>query len=551
PEDSPQASKAEIAKIKKWYSDKFINIKPVPAKAKLTRLSTEYYRNSIRTLLGFDLTVNIAGTPETVVENSLILKIMPPDPPGSNGFSNDTAQAPITETLWEKYHFIANSAVEELFSSKRKTQLVSYTGLINNQLSKQNVNSLITKFTIKAFKTNSCKEHVSNSLKRITADLKQGISLEESTKKELKTILVSPQFLYYGKYNNEKKGLQTVDQFAMAQRLSYFLWATIPDEELLTLASKGQLNSTSTLLKQVDRMLDDKRSKVFTELFAREWLALDEMKKSSLKWPLVHARYYQPIRFVDYLIRENRPIMEIIDSKITFANQHLKKFYAKQDAAKIDRLTKAKGVEVITQEHNKIRLDNSPNRGGILTMPGILSMYSGKKRTSPILRGVWILERILGDELGEVPMDVPVIEKRKPSEKRTFRQIFEEHQNAKSCAVCHHKIDPIGFGLENYDHDGQFRLSGPNVNSAGITPNGDKFKDFSSLKKLLIKRYDIDIIHNLTEKFFVYALARGLQATDRPIVDKISNEMIENEGTYRDLIKAIVTSWAFTHTIVE
>ena len=544
-------SKKELAILKKWYSTKFVNIKPLPGKAKLTRLSTEYYRNSIRTLLGFELSVNIAGTPETVVENSLILKVLPPDPPGESSFSNDTSQAPITNTLWEKYNFIANSAVEELFSEKNRKNLEVYSGPITQEFTKKNAKNLITKFTQRAFKNADCGEHIKMSIQRIIKDLKMKSTLIDSCKKELKTILISPQFLYNGRYSVNKKGLQAVNQFDMAQKLSYFLWGTLPDDELLSLASSNQLSQQAVLMKQVDRMLNDQRSTVFTELFAREWLALDEIKKSSRKWPEVHANYYQPIHFVDYLIREDRPIMELIDSKVTYANPFLRNFYDKKDAVKIKSSKKNRGVEVIVQKHNKITLEHTDHRGGILTMPGILRMYSGNKRTSPILRGVWFLERILGDELGEAPMDVPAIEKQAPGSKLSFRQIFEKHRESPNCMICHHKIDPLGFGLENFDYQGNFRASGKGVDSAGVTPNGDKFDDFAGLKKILLKRYDEEIIHNITEKMYTYGLARALSATDRPIVNTISTKMIDEDGTYRDLIKGIVTSLAFTHTIVE
>ena len=295
-------------------------------------------------------------------------------------------------------------------------------------------------------------------------------------------------------------------------------------------------------------MLNDERSKVSTEILARQWFALDEIKKSKEKWPSVHAKFYQPIHFVDYLIRENRPLMELVDSKVTFANNHLNGFYNRKDTAKAPRQSKPKGTEVLVLPHYKMSIENTPERGGILTMPGILSMYSGKARTSPILRGLWVLERIMGDELGEPPMDVPPIPKPKKGEKLSFRQIFERHQASKSCSICHSKIDPLGFGLENFDSSGKYLAK---ADSAGQTPGGDKFEDFQGLKKLLIKKYDKQIIHTITEKLFVYGMARGLEAHDRPVIEQITKKMIENNGTYRDLIKEIVLSLPFTQTNVQ
>ncbi|MCM8532085.1 MAG: DUF1588 domain-containing protein [Lentisphaeraceae bacterium] len=551
PEDEKQPSTAEITVIKDWYTKNFINIKAKPAVAKLRRLSAEEYRNSIRTLLGFDLQIHISGTPETVVETSVILKMLPPDPPGESGFGNDTTKAPINETIWEKYGFISNTAIENLFAPENKKYLEVYTGKLGDKWSKNNVLKLITKFTQQAFKSKDCDEAIKKSISRIRSDIKKKISLKDSCKKELKLILLSPQFLYNGHFDSSRKGQQLVSQYEMAQRLSYFLWGTLPDQQLLDLAQQKKLLSKKVLIQQVDRMLDDKRSKVSTELFAREWLALDEMKKSREKWPHVHAKFFQPIHFVDYLIREDRPIMELIDSDVTYVNQHLNKFYDKKDYSKFPRSTKPKGTEVLVLDHQKVQIPNSANRGGILTMPGILTMYSGNKRTSPILRGIWVLERILGDHLGEPPMDVPAIPKPKKGEKLTFRQIFERHQNSPSCSVCHSKIDPLGFGLENYDDKGNFRKSGKGVDSAGKAPNGDKFADFAGLKKILIKKYDEDIILTVTEKMFAYGLARRIEAHDRPVIHGISKKMVDNNGTYRDLIKSIVTSLSFTHTFIK
>jgi hypothetical protein len=551
PEDEKQPTASEIKVVKDWYTKNFVNIEARPAVAKLRRLSAEEYRNSIRTLLGFDLEIHISGTPETVMETSLILKMLPPDPPGESGFGNDTAKSPMNTTIWEKYGFISNTAIENLFASENRQHLEAYTGKITKSWQLAHAKKLLSKFTEKAFKSKDCQDSIEKSLSRVSQDLKNGMSYEESCKKELKLVLLSPQFLYNGHFDSKNKGLQSVSQYEIAQRLSYFLWATVPDEELLSLAQDKKLLSQKNLLKQVDRLLDDERSKVSTELLARQWLALDEMKKSSEKYPHVHAKFYQPIHFVDYLIREDRPIMELIDSKVTFANQHIAKYYNKKDSLKFPRSSKPKGTEVLVLPHHKVEIANSSNRGGILTMPGILGMYSGNKRTSPILRGIWVLERILGDELGEPPMDVPPIPKAKKNEKLTFRQIFERHQNSPSCSICHTKIDPLGFGLENYGPKGLYRQSSQEIDTTGEAPNGDKFSDFAGLKKILIKKYDKDIIHTVTEKMFVYALARKIEAYDRPVIDGIAKKMLVTNGTYRDLIKAIVSSISFTHTVVK
>ena len=551
PEDEKQPTSEEVQMVKKWYTDTFLNITAKPGNARLQRMSTLEYRNSLKSLLGFDLELSFTGTDETVQESSLVIKMMPPDPPGESGFGNDTVRNPLTETLWEKYNFIANSAVDNLFSAKYRQSLEAYTGPIKEKLSESNVKKLISKFTTRAFKTTDCKDVIASSYSRISAVMKASGNVEVAVKKELKTILLSPQFLYKGNYDKNKKGEQPVNGFELAQRLSYFIWGTMPDDELLQLASNGRLNSQSEILKQTERMLNDERSKVFTETFAREWLALDEIKKSKDRYPKVDALYKQPLAFVDYLIRENRPLIEAVDSKVTFVNNYVLGFYDKKDTSKVPRSRGQKGIEMAIQPVHKMELTHTQNRGGLISMPGILGMYSGNRRTSPILRGIWVLERILGDELAEPPMDVPPIPKPKKGEKLTFRQIFERHQSSKSCSICHQKIDPLGFGLENFDATGKYRKSGKDVDSSGQTPDGEKFKDYTELKKILTTKYKKQIIHTITEKLFSYGLARKLEAYDRPTVNEVAEKLAKENGTYQDLIKALVTSLPFTHTVVQ
>jgi len=289
PEDEKQPSEEEKKILADWYQEKFVNIKPRPANARLRRLSIAEYRNALRSLIGFDLSASVSETPETVQENSLVVKLLPPDPPGESGFSNDTAQSPMTTTHWEKYNFLTDTAVENLFSTKHQSQLESYTGPIEETLKFAQVEKLITKFTRRAFKSSECDEVIANILSRIETDHKNGISYRDATKKELKSILLSPQFLFNGHYDHDRKGEQAVSGSELAQRLSFFLWGTVPDDQLLLLAANGELANEKVLAEQVDRMLNDERSKMFTETLAREWFDLDEIKKTRNNPPRVHA----------------------------------------------------------------------------------------------------------------------------------------------------------------------------------------------------------------------------------------------------------------------
>lgn len=549
PEDEKQPTAAEIKMYTDWYTEKFINIKPRPGVARMRRLSTEEYRNSLKSLLGFDLTVNSSATAETRVEKSLVLKVLPQDPPGKSGFSNDTIQTPINSTHWEKYSYLANSAIENLFSAPYRKQLEAYTGPISGKFSVTNAKKIIPKFTAKAFRTLDNKDYVKRALSKIAADYKAKKNLEESTKSELKAILMSPQFLYVGSYNPEKKGPQLVSNDEMAQRLSYFLWGTIPDDELLKLAAQKKLLNKATLMGQVDRMLNDERSKTFTSTFIRQWLSLDEIKKMRGNNPSIMAYFNQPLEFFDYLVREDKPLLEVVDSKTTFVNRNLLSYYDSKDTSKLPKQRAPKGTESPIFPMMKMEMANTPYRGGVLTMPGILAMYSGNKRTSPILRGVWMLERILGDHLGAPPVDVPAIKQPKGGN-LSFRQLFEAHRDSPACMLCHIKIDPLGFGMESYDYMGHYRKNSKDVDASGQAPNGDKFDDFAGLKKILLKRYDEDMVNTITKKMFAYAMARKLEAYDNPVINKIAKKM-EKGGTYRSLIKEIVLSQSFTQTFVK
>ncbi|MCH2206217.1 MAG: DUF1592 domain-containing protein [Lentisphaerales bacterium] len=542
PEDEKQPTAAELKMYSNWYTKQFVNIKARPGKAQMRRLSTEEYNNSLKSLLGFEMHVIGQGN-ETV---SLAIKVLPQDPPGESGFSNDTSQTPMNETHWEKYNYLANRAVEDLFSPAYREKLQAFSGPINGKFSIANTKKTLTHFISKAFKSINAKTEIKMSLARVAKEYKSGKSLELSTKKELKGILLSPQFLYVGKYNPARKGAQVVSNDELAQRLSYFLWGTLPDTELLKLAAAKKLLNKATILKQVDRMLKDPRSKTFTSTFVRQWLSLDEILKLKTDKGLKDALYQQPLHFFDDLVRNNRPLMEVVDSQMTYANENIYNFYDSKDTNyKAPKKRKSPGVLPL----KKMTLANTPYRGGLLTMPGILRMYSGNEVTNPILRGIWVLENIFGDELPEAP-DVPAIKRPKKGAKLTFRQVFEQHTSSPSCAICHDKIDPLGFGLENYDYLGAYRPSGKGVDSSGKTPRGDKFENFAGLKKLLVSKHKKDITHAITEKMFAYAMARKLEAYDKPIIDKIAAKMY-SKGTFHSLIREIVLSQSFTQTYVE
>ncbi|MCM8537280.1 MAG: DUF1588 domain-containing protein [Lentisphaeraceae bacterium] len=556
PDDELQPSKKEVALYENWYKKTFIqNVKAQAGPAKPRRLSVNEYKNTLRDLLGFDLNINFAEAEETVMEKSLVKKIMPLDPPGKSGFQNDTHDTPLTSVLWGKYAFISETAVSNLFQKKNRSHLEKYSGTITkNNFTKSHAEKLIKNFAPMAFRRHMPTSEIQKTLSRIDSE-----DVIESTKFELKAMLMSPRFLFRGHMVKTQSGKQQkVDDYEIAERLSYFIWGSMPDKKLLSLAYRKKLNSPEILKKEINRMASDDKSKNLAEDFAYQWFALNEIEHIGGRFPVTKSMMTQPVYFFNYLIKENRPLMELIDSKVSFANPLLRSYYDKKDQKGIKAYRKGKGIEIEYVPHSRITLENTTTRGGILTMPGILAMNASKGRTSPVLRGTWVLERILGDHLPEPPNDVGVVAENKKGQNLSFRERFEIHKSNKTCAVCHDRIDPLGFALESYDSMGKFRshMGGIKNRKTKVTSPkspidasgelyGEKFTDFTGLKKLLKTKHKETIIRNIVRKTMSYALCRKLEVYDKEAVEKIVSKMIKENGTYQDLIFTISQSMPF------
>ena len=562
PEDEDPPSAEERAGFIDWYRTQFIeSVEAQAGPFQPRRLSAIEYRNTLRSLFGFDLEVAIVEAEQTVVEKSLVMKLLPTDPPGASGFTNDTHGNPLSTVIWDQYSYLTDAALEELFSRSRRADLEKFSG----PLSDSGITQAEAEQTIRGFVPRAWRRSLSDEeIEKFVAPLDglSGKTLVAALKTEMKTALMAPSFLYRGLLVEGTPGQQqAVDDFELAERLSYFLWADQPDDELSDLAANGKLSDPHVLAGQIERMLDAPTSRSLAEVFARQWLALGEIEHVSNNPPVSDALTSQPIDLIDYLFRENRPLIELIDSPVTFINVHTAKFYPK-DRGQMKRYVKQKGIEVESVPNQRIRLENTAERGGILTMPGVLAMNKG-----PVIRGTWILERILGDHLGDPPADVGVVAPNRKGEKLSFRERFEEHRSNQNCAVCHDKIDPLGFAMQRYNAQGGYIADknnapvdtgkkrkkndppGPTeaLDTSGQLPSGEVFKDFAELKKILTTSQRETIIRNLVEKTLSYALCRRLEVYDQPTVTQIvaSLETREHGGTYRDLVHEVVDSLPF------
>jgi hypothetical protein len=367
----------------------------------------------------------------------------------------------------------------------------------------------------------------------------------------LKAILVSPQFLFITPATEAESGHSIVplDDYQLASRLSYLLWATMPDAELSALADRGKLHEPVVLQAQVKRLLQDPRSRALFDGFGAQWLGLGNLESKAFdtdKFPQMNtemrsAMYDEPRLFFDSVIREDRSVVSLVDCDYTFLNGRLATLYG------LDK-------KVIGSRWRKVKLTDA-NRGGILGMPGILAVTSFPNRTSPVKRGVWVLEQVLGEHVPPPPPNVPPLEKqdKETVQTLTLRQRTELHRKDPVCANCHKVLDPIGFGLENFDAIGRWRDqddSGGAIDAAGELPGGKHFASPKELKAIIATRPG-DLARNLTEKLLAYALCRQLEGYDEIVVDHLMESIARGGYRMQTLITEIVTSYPFTHRRIQ
>lgn len=367
----------------------------------------------------------------------------------------------------------------------------------------------------------------------------------------LKAVLVSPQFLFITPAGEAESGRDIVplDDYQLASRLSYLLWATMPDAGLSALADSGKLHEPEILKAQVRRLLGDPRSRALFDGFGAQWLGLGNLESKTfdtVKFPQMtgemrSAMFEEARLFFESVVRENRSVVSFVDCDYTFLNGTLATIYGLEKT-------------VTGPEMRKVQLTD-PNRGGILGMPGILATTSFPNRTSPVRRGVWVLEQVLGEEVPPAPPNVPALDKqdKETVAKLTLRQRTELHRTNAVCANCHKILDPIGFGLENFDAIGRWRDqddTGGAIDAAGELPDGNHFASPKELKTIIAARTG-ELSRNLTEKLLAYALCRKLEGYDEIVVDHLMKAIAKDGYRMQTLITEIVTSYPFTHRRIQ
>lgn len=416
---------------------------------------------------------------------------------------------------------------------------------------------VLTRFLRRAYRRPATADELARAIRLVDAAVASGEKWEAGIQQAIQATLCSPKFLFRVELDGrpQTSGPQALDEFQLASRLSYFLWSTMPDDELLNLAEQQQL--TANLKAQVQRMLIDPKAQALVDQFALQWLQIKRLKTTSpdttlfpqFNEPLRAAMLQESVLFFKSIMMEDRSILELIDADYTFLNEPLARLYGIDDTNGNWRGRKVErpgGQPIRGENFQRVALQGK-ERGGLLTQASILTVTSNPTRTSPVKRGRWVLEQILGAPPPPPPPDVPeLVEDKAAAAGSSLRERMEIHRQNPSCANCHAKMDPIGFALENFNGIGEFRLKDGtfDIDPAGEFADGTKVSGPGELKAFISTKKN-QFARCLVEKMLIYGLGRGLEYYDRPTIDRIVKSLEAGDYKFSLLISEIVQSEPF------
>ena len=513
---------------------KFLSDKD-PGPFVIRRLTKTEYGNTLRDLFGVD---------------PAIADALPEDVAGE-GYLNSLSPLQL-----EQYLSIAEKVLNQILAPKGAPPTKVQTRLFGESPAAEAdhraaARRVARRLARKAYRRPPSKSELDVLMRVFDLGQQNGENYAASLRLMLKSMLVSPQFLLITPAEEVRTDVSIVplDDYQLASRLSYLLWATMPDRELMSLARHGKLREPQTLRSQVRRLLNDPRSRALFDGFGAQWLGLTDIEDKTFdlsKFPHMNrelraAMYDEARLFFESVVRENRSVVRFIDSEYTFVNEPLARVYGL-------------GQTIKGSAMRRVRLKDD-HRGGILGMPGVLAGTSFPNRTSPVRRGVWVLEQVLGEHVPPAPPDVPALENQdqQTTQNLTLRKRTELHRTNPVCANCHRLLDPIGFGLENFDAIGRWRDLDDNeepIDASGELPNGDRFTSPSELKAVIAGRTD-QVSRNLVEKLLAYALCRRLEGFDEIVVDGLMQKIAEDGYRMQTVISEVVTSYPFTHRRIQ
>jgi hypothetical protein len=399
---------------------------------------------------------------------------------------------------------------------------------------------ILSRFATRAFRRPAADDEVARYVALYESIRKQDTSAEEAAKTALQAILVSPHFLFHVETSADK--VRELDPYELASRLSYFLWSSMPDDELWAQARTGALKQPAVLEAQARRMLRDERARALAENFAPQWLQIRRLQAAapdpklfpSFDEPLREAMQREAVLFFDAILREDRSLLELFDADFTFLNERLARHY---------------GIDGVTgDEFRRVKLSDGA-RGGVLTMGAVLTATSDPTRTSPVKRGKWVMESVLGTPPPPPLPDAAVL-KDDPAEAAglTMRQRMERHRADPNCATCHRRMDPLGFGFENYDAIGAWRdqENGKPIDTSATLPDGRAFRGPAELKKLLLAQKE-EMARGMIKKLLTYALGRGIEYYDGPTIQSILKSTQAQNYSLSKLVIEVARCYPFRY----
>ena len=502
---------------------------PHAGPAVLRRLNRAEYSASVRDLLDIHFDAGEA---------------LPSDGSGGEGFDNASETLFISPIHAEKYMDAARVAVEYAFADPRSLRRFLVAEPDEKTSPEVAARRVIEDFLPRAFRRSIPESEILEYLALFHAAYKADPSFMVAIRLTLQAVLISPKFLFIAEEPNFDSKPHKVTDHELASRLSYFLWGSLPDDELLKAADEGNLSDSRILQEQFKRMLGSQNSRKvrnFSQNFVEQWLGTRALGREfkpdkSIRGydsELEGGMKYEPVFFFHEILTENRSLLDLLKADYTYVNRRLARHY------------RIKGE--FREQPKRVQLTDENRRGGLLSMAAVLAVSSYPHRTSPVLRGKWILETILGDPPPPPPSNVPELEESANSvSSESLRQRLELHRQDVACAQCHDRIDPLGFGLENYGVLGRWRdkYEGHTVDARGALPDGTTFSGPAELKLALLGRKD-QFVRHLTKKMLGYALGRGLTYYDYCAVNSIVDKLRANDYKSHHLLFGIIQSVPF------
>jgi hypothetical protein len=430
-----------------------------------------------------------------------------------------------------------SEAVPPLHAMHRKVFFKAPGPQTTNQVARE----ILRRVTDRAYRRSATTAELDGLMRLFGQARESGDGFEASVKQALMAVLVSPHFLFRGEIQSNPDNpheTHRVSEYALASRLSYFLWSTMPDDELFRLAGQGRLRRN--LAGQVKRMLIDPRSRALVDNFAGQWLqlrTLDIVSPDEKLFPGFDASLRSALRqetesLFEHVLRKDRPITEFLTADYTFVNEPLARHYG---------IAGVQGPDFV-----RVSLKGT-GRSGVLTHGSVLTLTSNPNRTSPVKRGKWILENILASPPPPPPPGVPALESKETH--GTLRQRMDAHRDNAMCASCHAKMDPLGFAFEHFDAVGRFREKDGDevVDTRGELVSGERFSDHVELSRVLSDSRQADFVRCVSEKMLTYALGRGLEYYDRPALAAMNVQLLKKDLRFSALIQAVVDSVPFQY----